>query len=311
MLIGLHDAEMEHFRGNKTFPNLALMKISAYHKKLGDTVEWWFPMKQYDRVYSSKVFDFTPENPYLPQDTIKGGTGYGLFNDLPQEIDSLYPDYSIYPNCDFAIAFLTRGCTNKCPWCYVPRKEGYIRPYSRWQDQVRTDTKNLTIMDNNILAIDYGVQQLRELSETDYRLDINQAMDVRLITEDIADILANIKWQKYIRVSVDQKNQVDPFVRFCGMLDDRGVPRSKIFVYFLIKPDFQDDMFRLNRLRQLGNITIYGMPQRNTGIVPHKWQLVMAQKYLYKGIWRKLCWNEYVQKYKYEFGNDYIPMEEE
>lgn len=127
MNIGIHDAELEHIK-NKTFPNFALMKISAYHKSLGDNVEWWIPLNTYDRVYSSKVFDYTPENPYLPEDTIKGGTGYGMYNELPAEIENMFPDYSIYPKCDYAIGFLTRGCPNKCEWCYVPRKEGNIRP---------------------------------------------------------------------------------------------------------------------------------------------------------------------------------------
>ncbi|RKJ55842.1 hypothetical protein D7X25_07365 [bacterium 1XD42-8] len=84
----MHDAEQEHLR-NKTFPNYALMKISAYHKSRGDMVEWWIPMKQYDRVYSSKVFDFTPENPYLPECTIRGGTGYPdipINKELPRKL---------------------------------------------------------------------------------------------------------------------------------------------------------------------------------------------------------------------------------
>ena len=75
MQIGLHDAEMEHIKG-KIFPNYALMKISAWHKAQGDNVEWWNPLKNYDVVYSSKIFDFTPENPYLPENIIRGGTGY-------------------------------------------------------------------------------------------------------------------------------------------------------------------------------------------------------------------------------------------
>lgn len=103
MIIGLHDSEKEHFKKAKTFPNYALMKISAYHKAKGDTVEWWDPVKTYDRVYSSKIFDFTEENKDLPPDTIKGGTGYDIESKLPQEIDDIYPDYSIYPDCDYAI----------------------------------------------------------------------------------------------------------------------------------------------------------------------------------------------------------------
>ena len=94
MRIGLHDAEREHFK-HKTFPNYAIMKISAFHKMQGDSVEWWQQGQQYDRVYSSKIFDFTAENPNLPPDTIKGGTGYDLKAVLPQEIEDTYPDYSI------------------------------------------------------------------------------------------------------------------------------------------------------------------------------------------------------------------------
>ena len=96
MIIGLHDAESEHIEGKK-FPNFALMKISAYHKARGDSVKWWFPIfsGSYDKIYSSKVFDFTPENPYLPQWAIRGGTGYTdipINQELPPEIEEVYPD---------------------------------------------------------------------------------------------------------------------------------------------------------------------------------------------------------------------------
>ena len=91
-LIGLHDSD------KTDFPNYALMKISAWHKAQGDVVEWWNPLLTYDMVYSSKVFTFTPENPYLPENTVKGGTGYGIYDELSPEIDKMFPDYSIYPN---------------------------------------------------------------------------------------------------------------------------------------------------------------------------------------------------------------------
>ena len=90
-LIALHDGD------RNDFPNLALMKLSAWHKAQDDTVEWWNPLLSYDRVYSSKVFTFTPECAYLPPDTIRGGTGYGIYEDLPEEIDAMFPDYSLYP----------------------------------------------------------------------------------------------------------------------------------------------------------------------------------------------------------------------
>ena len=95
--VAIHDAEADYFGTIDKFPNYALMKISAWHKAKGDSVEWFMPIMTpfYDVVYSSKVFDFTPENPYLPESTIKGGTGYGIFKDLPDEIDRIFPDYSI------------------------------------------------------------------------------------------------------------------------------------------------------------------------------------------------------------------------
>ena len=160
MRIGLHDAEKEYMK-RKTFPNYALMKISAYHKARGDSVEWWSPMFHYDRVYSSKVFDFTEENPYLPDWAIRGGTGYTdipLNQELDPEIDAAFPDYSIYPACDYAIGFLTRGCPNCCRWCVVPQKEGPVRPYREWKDIVRPDSRKLVLMDNNILSCEYGIQ---------------------------------------------------------------------------------------------------------------------------------------------------------
>lgn len=302
MRIAIHDADAEHLNRRDKFPNYALMKISAYHKARGDTVEWFAAMEShlYDKVYSSKVFDFTPENPYLPENTIKGGTGYGIFNELPEEIDNMFPDYSIYPECDYAIGFLTRGCPNKCPWCYVPQKEGDIKPYRKWQDVVRQDTDKLTLMDNNILACPHGVEQLRQLAETDYRLDINQAMSVFLVTPETADILAKCKWQKYIRFSVDHKAQIEGMYKAAEFLEAREIPNSKLFIYCLITGDLADDLERIYAMRKLKSATLYGMPYKDQrkGIMPKHWQNVMAQKYIYSGQWRKIDWNEWVETHQ-------------
>ena len=303
--VAIHDAEADHFGTLDKFPNYALMKISAFHKAQGDIVEWFMPLMApfYDLIYSSKVFDFTPDNPYLPASTIKGGTGYGLFNDLPDEIDRVFPDYSIYPSCDYAIGFLTRGCPNKCPWCYVPRKEGEIRPYRTWQELVRPDTKKLTLMDNNILACPHGIEQLRQLAETDYRLDINQATSVFLITPETTDILARCKWQKYIRFSVDQKAQIEGMYRAADLLAERGIPNSKLFIYCLLTDDLDDDLQRIYAMRKLKSATLYGMPYKDQrkGIMPKRWQNVMAQKYIYSGQWRKIDWKEWVDSHRFYF----------
>ena len=124
MNVGLIDVD-----GHR-WPNLALMKLSAWHKARGDTVEWWWGFGEYDRVYMSKVFDATyspdiPE-PLNAREIIKGGTGYGLDNRLPDEVEHIYPDYSLYPELtqETAYGFLTRGCPRGCSFCIVAGKEG-------------------------------------------------------------------------------------------------------------------------------------------------------------------------------------------
>lgn len=297
MRIAIHDSERETLK-HKTFPNYALMKISAYHKSLGDTVEWFVPSEKYDRVYSSKVFDFTPENPYLPPDTIKGGTGYDVHSTLPAEIESCYPDYSIYPECDYAIGYITRGCPNHCRWCVVPEKEGDIKPYRTWQQLVRPDTDKLVLMDNNILACEYGINQLESLIGSGYKIDLNQGMDARLVTDRIARILSQLQWIRHIRFSCDSIPQIDAIFHAAELLQKYGVKPYKLFVYLLVTPDLENAAYRVEKLKQLKGINLYAQAERNVrnGIVPNKEQLEFAQRYVYSGKYRSETWQEYCQR---------------
>lgn len=301
LLIGLHDAEKEYFKKEKTFPNYALMKISAWHKSQGDTVEWWFPHYHYDLVYSSKVFDFTPENPYLPEDAIRGGTGYRdkpMTMCLPQEVDDMFPDYSIYPECDYAIGYITRGCPNKCRWCIVPKKEGSIKPYRTWEQLVRPDTDKLVLMDNNILACEYGIGQLESLIGSGYRIDLNQGMDARLVNERVAEIFSRLRWIKYIRFSCDQKPQIEPVCHTIELLERYGVKPYKIFIYLLVTPDLKDASERVEALKKYRSINLYAQAERNErmDIVPNKGQLEFQQRYIYGGCYRTETWEEYCNK---------------
>ena len=297
MKIGLHDSEKEYLK-RKTFPNYALMKISAYHKSIGDTVEWWNPLEKYDRVYSSKIFDFTPKNPYLPPDTIKGGTGYNIHSVLPDEIEICFPDYTIYPECDYAIGYITRGCPNKCRWCIVPQKEGNIKPYRAWQELVRPDNNKLVLMDNNILACEYGIEQLESLIDSGYQIDLNQGMDARLVTDRIAEILSKIKWIKYIRFSCDTTAQIKAIENASALLMKYGVKPYKMFIYLLVTADVDNAAYRVEQLKKLRGITIYAQAERNErkGIIPNKLQLEFAQRYVYSGKYRKETWQEYCDK---------------
>ena len=255
MRIALHDND------NTGFPNYALMKISAWHKAQGDEVEWFNALMPYDRVYSSKVFTFTPEDPYLPPDTVRGGTGYGMYGELPQEIDDIFPDYSLYPNVKNAIGFLTRGCIRQCPWCCVPKKEGSIRAYRDWRDVKRPDSRDIVFMDNNILACDYGISQMESMIGENIRIDFNQGMDARLVTSETAKILSKLKWLTFMRFSCDTDAVLDTVLKTIDLLKSNGVRGDKIFVYVLVT-DIASAERRCIALRSAG-VKPFAQPYRD------------------------------------------------
>lgn len=281
MVIGLHDSD------RTGFPNLALMKLSAWHKARGDTVEWWMPLMNYDRVYSSKVFTFTPEEPMLPPDTVKGGTGYGIYEDLPEEIDAMFPDYSIYPDCKHAIGFLTRGCIRHCPWCVVPRKEGAIRPYRTWREIKRPDSRDIVFMDNNVLACSHGIEQIQKMIGQDVRVDFNQGLDARLITPVIAIMLARLKWIRFIRMSCDTDAMLPIVLEAVRLLGAEGVKPYRVFVYLLVQ-DIESAERRALALRDAG-VEVFAQPYRDfmRNIEPTTEQKRFARWVNMKGIFKQ------------------------
>lgn len=285
MRIGLVDVDA-YSRGKSTFPNLALMKISAWHKAKGDTVEWYKPMFPCDKVYASKVFTFTPDCPFLPPDTIRGGTGYGLYDELPEEIDAMEPDYTLYPDVDYAIGFMTRGCIRKCPWCVVPRKEGHIRPYRGWRDVKRQDSRDIVFMDNNVLACTFGIEQLRSMIGENVRIDFNQGLDARLITPEVAEILSQLQWIRFIRMSCDTDEMLDVVLRAIRLLGEHGVKPYRIFVYLLVQ-DIQSAERRAVALRDAG-ADVFAQPYRDleNNIDPGKEQKRFARWVNHKAIFK-------------------------
>lgn len=255
MKVGLHDSD------GTGFPNFALMKLSAWHKRQGDTAEWWNPLLKYDRVYSSKVFTFSQECLYLPENTIKGGTGYGIMDELPPEVDGMFPDYSIYPKCGHAIGFLTRGCIRACPWCIVPRKEGRIRPYRTWREIKRPDSRDIVFMDNNVLACSWGLEQIDDMGGQDVRVDFNQGLDARLITPEVARMLSRLKWIRFIRMSADTDAMLDVVLAAIDKLGEYGVKPWRVFVYVLVQ-DVESAERRAIALRDAG-AQVFAQPYRD------------------------------------------------
>lgn len=308
MRIGLVDVDGRGKRkkwGATVYPNLALAKIAKWHKVQGDEVEWAIPFVHYDRVYKSKVFNFSPDDLvcYDADEVIKGGTGYDIHSQLPDEIDRMQPDYSIYPNVpsDTAFGFLTRGCPNKCPWCVVPIKEGKIRPYMDVDDIAIENRANLVLMDNNILAAgDYAVEQLEKIIQRGYRIDFNQAMDARLVTEDYARLLARCKWIKYIRFGCDTPGQIKECERAIALLERHGI-HTPVLLYTMLHGDMEECYNRISRwrvrLHDSNRVAVdcHAQPFRDPKGVNHppQWQLDMASWCNKKQLFWSIDFNEF------------------
>lgn len=288
MIIGLHDSD------NTKFPNLALMKLSAWHKKRGDVVSFLEPDKNYDKIYSSKVFSFTEKDRNLSagedERVIKGGTGYNLTMKLPDEIEHIMPDYSLY-GLDYSVGFLTRGCIRNCSWCIVPMKEGKIRKHADITEFLAHN--KAVLMDNNVLASDFGIDQLDKIAQLGIKVDFNQGLDARLIDNNIAKKLAKIKWLKPVRLACDQKSQMELVEKAIKMLRENGCTPRQYFCYVLVK-DVEDALERVEFLRSL-KVDPFAQPYRdyNNNIEPTKEQKAFARWVNRKQIFKSCTWEEY------------------
>ena len=201
MKIGLIDVD------GHNFPNLALMRISAYHKAQGDQVEWWWSdFVHYDIVYMSKIFSdaYTKDvlEPLNADKVIKGGTGYCISlvdgvevfdkaknEELPPEIEKMFPDYSLYPQFDFAVSMTSRGCPRGCSFCHVAAKEGRCSIKVADVSDFWNGQKEIRILDPNITECSEKRDLMRQYKETGAVLDFTQGLDIRLLNDDdIADI---------------------------------------------------------------------------------------------------------------------------
>lgn len=294
MRIGLIDVD-----GGK-FPNYALMKIFQYHKSIGDIVEWANPIYgNYDKIYKSKIFTFTPDDntPYNCE-IVKGGTGYDIHSALPDYIDNCSPDYSIYPYIDnkTAYGFITRGCVNKCKWCVVPIKEGIIKPYRDVDDIAVNGRTNLILMDNNILACDYGLSQIEKIIERGYRVDFNQALDARLVTPTVALLLSQVRFIKNIRFGCDTPKQIEDCERAMNMIDHYRGKSSSYLLYTMIIDDIHEAYNRLSYFRNDKRVRIVAQPYRDFNnpkqVIP-QWQRDMARWAMRREIYTSCDFRDY------------------
>lgn len=261
MKVGLIDVD------GHNFPNLALMKLSAWHKAQGDDVGWYVGIERYDKVYMSKVFAFSPDEGRVIQadEVMRGGSGYKMYDQwMPDEIEHICPDYSLYPMYKEAYGFLTRGCVNKCPFCIVPRKEGAIRPHADISEFLG-DRKSAVLMDNNVLASEWGLQQIEKIISLGIRVDFNQGIDCRIIAKNksIAKLLSRVKWIRNIRMAYDSSAITEEVETAINYLKEAGIPSWRMWFYMLVKEnEIKDAEERALHLDYLG-CTPFAMPYRD------------------------------------------------
>ncbi len=270
MKIGLIDVD------GHNFPNLALMKISAYHKAKGDEVEWCIPLLHYDIVYQSKVFDDTYSNDIdftpLADKIIKGGTGYGLDNKLPDKIEHQYPDYHLYEDKipwirDTSMGFLTRGCPRACHFCIVAEKEGRcskkVADLSEWHHS----QPYIKLLDPNILAYREHMDLLQQLADSKAYVDFTQGLDARLLTEESIALINQIRL-KEIHFAWDYMKEEKAVLS--GLLLYKKYAKHKPHghygaVYVLCNYDttMEENLYRIYTLRDMGYdpyVMIYDKP---------------------------------------------------
>lgn len=267
MKIGLIDVD------GHNFPNIPLMKISAWHKQQGDSVEWYDPMfsGHMEKIYMSKVFSFTPDYQYFidADEIVKGGSGYCIklvdgkevydkSNDtpLPYYIEHIYPDYSIYPELtkDTSFGRLTLGCPRGCNFCHTGIKDGLCSNKVADLSEFWNGQKKIVLLDQNILACKDWRNLLQQLADSKALVEFNGGLDVRLLTQEKSEMINQIKiqtihfaWDRY----EDKQYVVPKLEMFASMTNKR---KRDIQVYVLVNfgSTWDQDIERVMTIRNIG-----------------------------------------------------------
>lgn len=266
MKVGLIDVD------GHNFPNIPLMKLSAWHKNIGDSVEWYNPLfsGHMDRVYMSKVFSFTQDYEYFidADEVIRGGSGYCIETVdgreiyhkerdtvLPPEIEHIYPDYDLYPELckDTAYGFLTRGCPRGCDFCHVEAKEGRCSHKVADLSEFWRGQKNIVLCDQNLIACKDWKELVQQLIDSKAKVNINQGIDIRIMNDEKAEKIGQLRvdsvhfaWDRY-----EDKDLIVPKFKMFKEITGWRARKTSVFVLTNFNTTIEQDLERIYTLRDL------------------------------------------------------------
>ena len=267
------------------FPNLALMRISAYHKRKGDEVEWWWTdFVHYDIVYMSKVFSdaYSPDvpKPLNADKVIKSGTGYAISlvggkevydkskdPDLPPEIERMFPDYSIYPQYNFAVAMTSRGCPRGCSFCHVAAKEGKCAVKVANVSDFWSGQNLIKVLDPNITALPPKdkCNLFQQYIDTKAQIDFTQGVDIRLISDSDIEMLNRMKLKNVHFAWDNPKDDLERNFTLYSKKSKHKQHGNYGMVYCLtnFNSTMEENLYRIYTLRDLGYdpyVMVYDKP---------------------------------------------------
>lgn len=264
------------------------MKLSAYHKSIGDEVEMLDYLSHYDLVYASKVFSFTKDiedDCVVQADEVRrGGTGYCISvvdgkeifdkskdTPLPKEIENIYPDYSLYPQYKYATGFLTRGCPRNCGFCIVGKKEGSCSHQVADLSDFWHGQKEIKLLDPNLLACKEHESLLQQLANSGAKVDFTQGIDIRLTNPDNIALLNKIK-TSMIHFAWDNPKQdlTKYFKAFSEHTNIKSYQKKSVYVLTNFNSTIDEDLYRIYTLRDLGYNPYVMIYQKETADKTHK-----------------------------------------